>query len=396
VRLALLLAAPFPLRQGSQTYLADQARALAAAGAEPVVVAYGAGDGRTLPDLPVVRAPRWVTPGALRSSASPRKAATDLALAATLLRAHRARPFDAVLAHNSEAAAVALAARPGLGVPVVYVVHTLLRHELSAYGPPALGGLLDAAGGRLERWLARRADAVLVLAREAEAELAPVARGPVARIPPGLDPAAPPPEVERAAACARHDLEPGGFVLYAGNVDRYQDLGLLARAAALLPDVPVVVATHDAQGADLRSARVIEVADFAETRALLFACTLTVLPRRRPGGFPIKLLNSMEAGRAVVVHARVAEGLEHGRSAWLLPDGADAGAWAAAIRRLWDEPARADALGLAARRHLEHAHAWPALARATLALARAASTPGPLSGWRAWARRSRRSGVRRP
>jgi glycosyltransferase involved in cell wall biosynthesis len=376
LRLALLLAAPFPLRQGSQAYVADQARALAAAGARPEVVCYGAGDGRELADVPVVRAPRRRSPQALRSSAHPRKVIADRALRRTLVEAHRREPYDAVLAHNSEAAALALLARRGLGVPVVYVVHTLLRHELSAYGPAFLARGLDAAGAALERALARRADAVLALSREAEVVLGRLARGPVARIPPGLDPAPDPDPSEREAACRRFRLEPGGFALYAGNLDRYQDLDLLDHAAALVPDVPVVVATHDATGAAFRCLRVIEVPDRETVRTLTFACAFAVLPRRRPGGFPIKLLNFMEAGRAVVAHRSVAEGLEHARSAWLLPDDADAGAWAAAIRRLREQPERAETLGRAARAHLEHHHAWPALARDTLDLVRAAGATG--------------------
>jgi len=368
VRLALVLAAPFPLHQGSQVFVADQSRALRAAGAEPVVVCYGASDGSTA-DVPLWRAPAWVTPATLRSSAHPAKLATDGALGRALLHAHRAAPFDAVLAHNSEATAVALAVRRRLGVPVVYVVHTLLRHELSAYGPPRLGALLDRAGGVLERALARRADAVLALCEDARAELAPWARGRVAVIPPGLDPAPPPEPAARAAACRRHDLPPGGFVLYTGNLDRYQDLDRLDAAAARLSDAPVVVATHDAADAAFAHLRVVEVADAAEARALLHACGVAVLPRRRPGGFPIKLLNYLEAARPVVAHAGVGAGLVHGETAWLLPPEAGPPAWAEALAGLLAEPERAEALGRAGRRHLEARHAWPRLVRETLRLA---------------------------
>jgi glycosyltransferase involved in cell wall biosynthesis len=367
VRLALLLAAPFPLHQGSQVYVADQAAALRAAGAEPVVVCYGASDGRT-PAAPVVRTPARVTPATLRSSASPAKLAADVALGRALVAAHRAAPFDAVLAHNSEATAVALAVRGRLGIPVVYVVHTLLRHELSAYGPRALRRGLDLAGALVERRLARGADAILVLSRAARDDLAPLARGPVALVPPGLDPAPAPSTDAIAGACRAHGVEPERFVLYAGNVDRYQDLEVLDAAAARLPDTPVLVATHDPSGARFEALRAVRVADRSEARALLHGCAVAVLPRRRPGGFPIKLLNYMEAGRAIVAHAGVGEGLEHDRSAWLLPDEAGPDAWAEALFALLTDPARRAALGAGARARLESHHAWPALACATLDL----------------------------
>jgi glycosyltransferase involved in cell wall biosynthesis len=369
VRLALLIAAPFPLHQGSQIFVADQARALAKAGADPVVVCYGAGKGRD-PEVPVVRTPARVTPSTLRSSAHPAKLLADAALGRALARAHRAAPFDAVLAHNSEATAVALAARRRLGVPVVYVVHTLLRHELSAYGPAALGRALDAAGGVLARALARRVDATLALCEDARAELAPHARGPVEVIPPGLDPRPAPGAAACEAACRRHGLPIGGFALYAGNVDRYQDLGRLDAAAALVPDVPVVVATHDAAGARFAHLRVVEVADSDEARTLLHASALAVLPRRRPGGFPIKLLNYMEAARPILAHQGVGAGLVHDASAWLLPREAGPEAWAEALAGLRADPARAARLGRAARAHLETHHAWGDLAARTLALVR--------------------------
>jgi glycosyltransferase involved in cell wall biosynthesis len=369
VRLALVLAAPFPLHQGSQVFVADQARALRDAGADPVVVCYGAGDGSE-PDVPVVRTPARLTPATLRSSASPAKLVTDVALGRALVREHRAAAFDAVLAHNSEATAVALAVRRRLGVPVVYVVHTLLRHELSAYGPAALARGLDAAGGVLERALARRADAVVALCEDARAELAPHARGPLEVIPPGLDPRPAPGFAACEAACRRRDLPLGGFALYAGNVDRYQDLDRLDAAAGLAPDVPFVVATHDAAGARFAHLRVVEVADADEGRALLHACAVAVLPRRRPGGFPIKLLNYMEAGRPILAHAGVGAGLVHDASAWLLPREAGPEAWAEAVAGLLADPERAGRLGRAAREHLETHHAWPTLAARTLALVR--------------------------
>lgn len=366
MRLALVLAAPFPLHQGSQVFVAEQARALRAAGAEPTLFCYGAGTGEADPALPVVRTPAAITPRTLRSSAHPRKAMADLALCAALRRAQRSEPFDVLLAHNAEAALAALLVRNALHVPVVYVVHTLLRHELSAYGPGGLERTLDAVGRGLDRHLARRADAILTLCPAASEALTPAARGPIVCIPPGLDPTPLPDPAAARAACRRHGLAAGGFVLYAGNVDRYQDLDLLDAAARRLPGVPVVVATHDRADARFAALRVVEVADAEEMRALLSACSVAALPRRRPGGFPIKLLNYQAAGRPIVAHADVAAGLRHEREAWLLPRGADAQAWAAALQALLGDPARAASLGRAARAHWTARHGWEPLARRTL------------------------------
>ena len=76
----------------------------------------------------------------------------------------------------------------------------------------------------------------------------------------------------------------------------------------------------------------------------------------------------MEARRAIVAHASVAEGLEHQRSAWLLAAGDGDAELAHAIRALSSDPERARRLGCAARAQLESHHPWPGIAEQTLAL----------------------------
>jgi glycosyltransferase involved in cell wall biosynthesis len=163
-------------------------------------------------------------------------------------------------------------------------------------------------------------------------------------------------------------VRPGGFALYAGNLDRYQDLDELERAARAVPELPLLVATHEAPPSSRSALRFVRVVDAAEARALLFAAALAVLPRRRPGGFPIKLLNYMEAARPIVAHHEVADGLEHAVSAWLIAADAGPDALAAALRGLSADPALAARLGAQARALLAQRHAWPALAQRTLSL----------------------------
>ncbi len=356
--------------QGSQLYARDQALALRAAGAEVTLFCYGTGSGPESPGLPLVRIPRALTPRRLRAGPSPGKPLADAALAAALLRAQRRQPFDLAVAHNGEAALIALCARAATGLRFVYVAHTLLGLELSSYAPAAVRPALDRAGRRLDRMLAARADGVLALSAEAAKQLGAEARGPLAVIPPGLDPAPPPAPEAVARACARFGLTPGRFVLYAGNLDAYQELPDLATAARRLAPLPVVVATQQPRGDAPSPLRVLRTAGFEEERALVFGAAVAVLPRRIPGGFPIKLLNYLEAGRAIVAHAAVADGLEHGREAWLLGSGASAADLADAIQMLAHDSARAARLGRSARTALETRYAWPPLAERTLALCR--------------------------
>jgi glycosyltransferase involved in cell wall biosynthesis len=348
VRLVSLGAFRFPAPLGSQRFAAEQAEALRAAGAEVELLAYGPGAAGRL---------------------DPRKLAADRALAARLAAAHRARRFDAVLAHNAEAALLALALRGRLRLPVVYVAHTLWAEEAGAWAPLPGIGLLGAA---LDRALARAADGVLALTESARRTLAPLARGPVALVPPGHTPEPPPAPADVAAACLRHGLAPDGFALYAGNLDRYQDLDVLDAAAAREPGLPLVAVTHDARAARFRRLRVIAAGSVEEARRLTAGAAVALLPRRRAGGFPIKLLHYLAAGRAIVLRESLAGTLVHGESAWLVADDARPYAFAAALRRLAADPALRERLGAGARRVLAAQHAWPPLAERTLALVRTA------------------------
>ncbi|UCE84889.1 MAG: glycosyltransferase family 4 protein [Deltaproteobacteria bacterium] len=375
LRIAVLGAFPFPVPQGSQVYAAEQARALLRAGALPTLICYGRGRGPDPADLDVLRASRALSPRRLRAGPSPLKPFADLSLLAALVRAHRRRRFDVVIAHNAEAALVALAARARLRLPVVYAAHTLLARELPSYAPRSVAGPLSRIGAALDARLARRADAVLALSAAGAAALEPHARGRVAVIPPGLEPAPAPSADAIAQTCERHRLVVGGYAVYAGNLDGYQNLETLARAAARLTDVTVVVATHARAAVPLAPLRVLRVRDLAEMRALVHGAGVAVLARRIAGGFPIKLLNYMEAGRAIVAYASVADTLEHDRSAWLLPDAADDAAMARAIETLARDPHRAARLGEGARAVLASQHAWPALAARTLRLVEHARAP---------------------
>jgi glycosyltransferase involved in cell wall biosynthesis len=118
--------------------------------------------------------------------------------------------------------------------------------------------------------------------------------------------------------------------------------------------------------------RVLEVASLAEMRRLVHGAAVALLPRRCPGGFPIKLLGYMEAGRAIIARRSVADTLVHGESAWLLADDAGPDALTGVLGGLARDPVLRARLGAGARSALAQHHAWPARAEETLALVRAA------------------------
>ena len=398
-QLALMGAFAFPFPQGSQIFFAEQARALTAAGARPTLLCYGRGSDHAPGDLERITPPAWLAPRAMGSGPRWAKPLADLALLGTWQAAARRagqqqQPFEFVLAHNAEAAIIALAARRTTRVRVVYVAHTLLQHELSAYLPERLAREAGRAGQQIERSIARRADGVITLCEATQRALSPHARADVALIPPSFEARPAPNAQAQAQSCQKHGLVPGHYTLYSGNLDRYQELDLLARAASQLPVSagPLVVATHalpSSKQPNPGPARLlrVRVRDFEEMRHLIHAAGCLVAPRRRIGGFPIKLLNYMEAGRPIVAFAGAAPGLKADESAWIIapedpgvPDEKDPRSQAAhalthALTRLSADPELGRRLGAGARRQLETRHPGRRIAAETLDYL--AGLPGP-------------------
>jgi len=186
-----------------------------------------------------------------------------------------------------------------------------------------------------------------------------------------------PDPAHQSRTCRRHGLSPGRYALYSGNLDRYQELDLLAAAARRrsASSDPVVVASHapisafsahasTPENSSPPNLRRIRVRDFEEMRALIHGAGCLVAPRRRIGGFPIKLLNYMEARRPIIAFPEAAPGLKHGESAWLIQDNANsargaqrtADAMANALTALFADPALGQHLGAGARHQLETQH----------------------------------------
>src|SRR6059036_1999944 len=146
-----------------------------------------------------------------------------------------------------------------------------------------------------------------------------------------------------------------GLVCYAGNLDGYQNLGFLlrsfARVRARVPAARLVLVTHAAPGALRRAVgpgvEIVRAVSYDEVRARLDAADVAVSPRAERSGFPMKLLNYMAAGKAIVASTGSAKGLRDGVSGRIVPDG-DEGAFAAAVVELLSDRVARARLGAAA------------------------------------------------
>ncbi len=379
MRILTVAACAFPTRQGSQLLIRKSAEALSALGHEVRIATYAGGE--EIPcRVPVLRGPRLPGADRLRAGPSLAKPVLDAAMLGQVIRLLRTFRPHVIHAHNVEGAFVSVLAAPTL--PVVYHAHALLEEELPGYFPRALAALAERGGAAADRFVLRRAAAVIALtdaARDAFI-VREVPTPKVHLIPPGVEV----PALDREAGevlRARLVRKGEALVVYAGNADAYQGLDTFLEAAALLAakspvrfvfalpggarDLPLAAAARGL------SERVVFLdASWKETASLLAVCDAAVVPRAGPYGFPMKLLNILALGAPAIVHRASAHGLVDGESA-LLAD--DARGFARAISAVLTDQSRARAIGDAGRRHACKHHSWDDIApRIEAVLAKAA------------------------
>lgn len=345
-------ACPFPAPQGSQVLLADTSRALADRGHEVHLVAYGFGKGDTDINVPLHRSRR--IPGAKKTSAGPSlaKPFLDGALVTTLRQVMRRYDLEIVHAHNYEGLLVALASRKR---PIVYHAHNAMADELPFYFSKARWAA--GVGRLLDRTVPHRADAVIA-PHHALAEYLIAAGCPASKvhvIPPsaGLD---------------AFSVQPASkglpIMLYTGNLDAYQNLDFLTavygQVRQSLPEMRFVIGT--AASSEAPDAEVVVTDNIGALQRLLAQDAVFVCPRTSWSGYPIKLLNAMASGKAIVASRSSSHGLEHESSA-LIVDDHDVEGFAAAVCRLAQEPRMRDSLGAQARKAAETRHAPDVIAQ---------------------------------
>ncbi|MCC2975608.1 TIGR03087 family PEP-CTERM/XrtA system glycosyltransferase [Sphingomonas sp. PL-96] len=214
-----------------------------------------------------------------------------------------------------------------------------------------------------EAQVATRVDASLFVS-EAEAALFRQATGAsrVQAIGNGLDTSFYDP-----AACPAVD-EAGPLIVFTGQMDYRPNIDAVGWfARSVLPQVrarhpqarfaivgrapvPAVRALEQEPG-------VVVTGEVADVRGWLAAASVVVAPLRIARGVQNKVLEAMAMARPVVASPEAAEGIDHGGC---LRVAADAGAFAAEVATLLDDPEAGRTLGSAARAQVQRRYAWDA------------------------------------
>lgn len=339
-RIAIVAACPYPVPQGSQVLIRDTARLLRDRGHDVQLFTYAHGLGECPAGLNVRRS--QAVGGARRTKAGPSlaKPLQDYRLLQALKGALRREPFDCVYAHNYEGLAVALAAGQR---PIIYHAHNAMADELPHYFP--LDGIPSAFGSWLDRALPKRADMVIASHQRLGDYLADCGchRDRVHVIPPGIE------AFPNTIADPVQGVAP---ILYMGNLDSYQNLPLLeaavAHARTIEPDLEWVVATSE-RVCDLTGATYLHTPDFASLCDVLSRDVVVACPRVSWSGYPIKLLNAMSAGRAVVACRSAAYPIRDGVNGCVVKDN-DVAAFGDMLLALTKDSETRTRLGRAARK----------------------------------------------
>lgn len=381
----MVVASPFPANHGTPGSIREMCEAMAALGHEVHVVTYHFGEAQAPRGVTVHRAPGLGLRGKVVVGPTWQKPLWDFLMIFTLARVVWRERIDVIHAHNYEGALVGFCGRLLTGRPLVYGAVNTMIDELGSYGFIRPRWLADGLARTLDWLVPRLPGAIIALSSELEGFLR--ARGirpeRIHVIPLGVDTRAFD-GADGAAIRRRLGLEDRPIVLYTGILDRLQRVDYLLRAMSevvkSVPEAALVLVVNIPDEANAEACRslaeelgiadrtsIVVAGSFSEVPAYLAAADVTVVPRPHCPGFPVKLLNSLAAGRPVVLFEGSAKGLRNGEAAVVVADH-DWRALGAGIVAVLRDPALADRLSRNARKWAEEHHAWPVLADRTVAV----------------------------
>jgi glycosyltransferase involved in cell wall biosynthesis len=354
----------------------EEVRALESLGIESLIVTYPAGG-----DLAGLRIRRAIALPGIRPSAlgpSWSRPLLDATLLATTLRAIREWRPQVLHAHLHEGVLLATIARALTGLPVVADLQGSLTEELIDHRVVPRRGPLTVVSRRLEAWLVRRPDALLVssIAAAHLVAAAQIDQRRVVSLPDGADLELFRPAGRDPALATRLGLDRKRVVVFLGVLTAYQGVDLLLDAIPdvlrAVPDAHFLIMGYPNEE---RYRGVVEARDLAPSVTLpgripyrdaarwLSLGDVAVSPKQSLSEANGKLLNYMACGLPTVATDTPVNRELLGSDGRYAPVG-DARALARTIVALLESPRQErDRLGAALRARAEREFSWPVLAR---------------------------------
>jgi len=380
-RVLLIAPQPFYEPRGTPMNVLQMCRVLTKAGYEVDLATYPIGETREMDGLRVLRA--LPVPGidAVPIGFSKRKIVLDVSLALLVLWLLITRRYDVV--HAVEESVFLALPFTWFGAHLIYDLDSLISHQLEYSGVVKSKAVLAFIRG-CERFALTRSSAAITVCRAlTEAAQALNATTPIFQVEDTpLDEALRDPIQERIEALREmHGLRDRRIVIYTGNLESYQGIGLLLEAASLVrervPEVAIVlVGGEPAQVKAFRQqvsdrglvGSVVAVgaqppSSMPEWMAL---GEVLVSPRSQGENTPLKIYTYMRAERPIVAtnletHTQV---LDASCAVLCRPTADD---FSDGIARVLEDPETHAEIARAARKRVESEYSFEAFGRKLLA-----------------------------
>ena len=314
VRIMMIAPTPYFADRGCHVRIYEEARALIDQGCDVRIVTYHIG--RDMAGIPTYRIPQISWYQRLTAGPSWQKPLLDLLLLFKAYSVANSFKPDIVHAHLHEGAFIGLLLKPLLGTPLVMDFQGSLTTECRDHGFFKPGSFLDRIFSCIERYINRKADAIITSSTAGCTALKQeweVPAGKVTAVIDGVD-------TEQFRAYPRHEArkrlgipEDVRLVVFLGVLNTYQGIDLLLEAVALLkkqgnnihflvmgyPDESYRIKASEMGVADLITftGRI----DYKEAAFLLSAGDLAVSPKLSLSEANGKLFNYMACGLPTLV-----------------------------------------------------------------------------------------------
>lgn len=358
-KIAVVAPCPFPVNHGTPGSIREIVQKQAQRGHEVHVVTYPLQDEVPLdPRVNVHRVPMLGRCRRIQVGPTWRRPFWDGFAVLKLAQVIHQHDIEVIHAYNYEGALIGWVARGLMQTPLVFTTFNTMEDELPSYEflPYSVSVPLSKF---LDTVVPHTADRVIAISPELIELLEGIGVGAnrVAEIPMGIDPA----EIEGGNGDVirkEYSLGDRPLVVYTGLLNQFQRIDILIDAwAAVVKEQPearlLLVANYlepEDPGRILDHCRRLHLEDsvilteerpFSDVKDFLAAADVTVVPRPSCPGVPIKMLNYLAAGKAVVTPEGSAKGLAHESEALLARDGDPADLARHVLRVLEDEHLRA-------------------------------------------------------
>lgn len=376
---AMVVASPFPANHGTPGSIREMSQALLSHGHKIHIVTYHIGDENPVEGIKIHRIKSIIKPKKIKVGPTWYKPFFDLLLVAKLCKVIKEENIDIIHAHNYEGALVGYFAKIITKTPMIYHAINNMASELPTFNfikPKKLAMLL---ADFLDRLVPRLGGHIIALSEELKTFLLGkgIPEDKISVIPLGVDAEmfnGKSPEIIKN----RYNIGPRPLVVYAGTLDEFQRIDLLMKAMKLVVgecnDAVLMVVSNILNQAEIEKYKKMaidlgidnnviftDVVSFDELPFFLASAAVAVVPRFSCPGFPLKILNYMAAGKAIVTFDGSAKGLKNMHNAIVVKNG-ELEEFAKGILLLIGDRKLAEKLGNNARATVKSEYGWQILA----------------------------------